>query len=111
MGQIPDLRRAMFPFPTSRFHSTCLLCSTSICVKVLTWWLLDKLTLLLLVTRDEVEDVDDPPTGWPRDKPEFVYDEWDDPNGLWKEHINIHKGGGVTPSGCQGKGKVVPVLN
>jgi hypothetical protein len=54
---------------------------------------MDELVLLLLVARDEVEDVVDdvPPTGWPRDKPAFVYDEWDDPNGLWTEHINIHK--------------------
>jgi hypothetical protein len=55
---------------------------------------MDELVTLLLVARDEVEDVVDdvPPTGWPRDKPAFVYDEWDDPNGLWTENINFCKG-------------------
>lgn len=48
--------------------------------------------VLLLVARDEVDDVVDdvPPTGW-LDKPVFVYAEWDDPNGLWTEYNNIHK--------------------
>jgi hypothetical protein len=60
------------------------------CTAILTWWLMDKLVLLLLVARDEHDDVVDevPPTGWPRDKPALVYSGWDGPNGLWTEDIN-----------------------
>jgi len=49
-----------------------------------------KLVLLLLVARDEDDDVVDevPPTGWPRDKPALVYSGWDKPNGLWTEDTN-----------------------
>lgn len=53
---------------------------------------MDKLVLLLLVARDEDDDVVDevPPTGWPRDKPALVYSGWDEPNGLWTEDINTN---------------------